>query len=96
MKTKFKQTNTAFQPIDITIRLESIEELKQFLLMSSVLTDSDAYDEKFLSETPIDLISDYETECANSDHLAHFVEEMISAQQWNELRQIYVKCVNGE
>lgn len=94
MKTKFKQANNAFQPIDITIRLESIEELKQFLLMSSVLTDSDAYDEKFLAETSIDIYADFENECANSDHLAHFVEEMISVEQWNELRQIYSNCVN--
>lgn len=93
MKTTLKQSNSAFQPIDITIRLETLEELKQFLLMSSVMTDSDAYDDKFLEETPIDLYADYENECAVSDHLAHFVEEMISVQQWKELQTIYATCI---
>ena len=94
MKTTIKQSTTAFQPIDVTIRIESVEELKQFLLLTSVMTDANAYDAKILEEIPVDLCGDAPNECANSDLLANFVEQMISVKQWIDLQQIYEAHIN--
>ena len=94
MKTTIKQSTTAFQPIDVTIRIESVEELKQFLLLTYVMTDANAYDAKILEEIPVDLCGDAPNECANSDLLANFVEQMISVKQSIDLQQIYAAHIN--
>ena len=92
MKTTINQTTKSFRPIELTIRLDTVEELKQFLLLSSNMTDSDAYSDRFLEESPINLSDGYENEThALSDDLASFVEEMVSVDQWRDLRTIYIE-----
>ena len=76
------------------LRFESLEELKQFFLLTSVMTDPNAYDAKILEEIPVYLCGDAPDECANSDLLANFVEQMISVEQLIDLQQIYAAHIN--
>ena len=91
MKTTIKQTEVPFTPVEVSIRLDTIDELEQFLLMTSAMTDSDSYNHKFLRESLINLSDDYEKVIpAVPSELAEFVEDMVSVEQWRELRKIYI------
>lgn len=93
MKTTFTQASASFRPIDVTIRIESIEELKQFLLLTSVMSQTDVYDSTRLEETPVELCDHYDSECAVAEKLADFVDKMISIGNWQALQQIYLDNV---
>ena len=88
MKTKFVQTNKKFQPIEFTLTLETPEDLKNFLILTSVMSDSNSYSE--------DLPDVELTRCAekvDERELAWFVDNMLTSTQWQQLRQIYVDSI---
>lgn len=84
MKTQINQATQEFKPVNLMIRLETPEELKQFLLLTSVLTESSAY----ADELPVIGLGN-ERQVPKSTRLAEFVDAIISRDQWHELAAIY-------
>ncbi len=86
MKTKFTQASKKFDPIDITITLETPEDLKNFLIFTCAMGDANSYSSDFVSVSINDV--DYSVdEC----DLAVFVDQMITGLQWQQLEEIYAK-----
>ena len=88
MKTKFVQTNKKFQPIEFTLTIETPEDLKNFLMFTSVMSDSSSYSE----DLPYNEFTCF-AEKADEFELATFVDSMLTSAQWQQLRQIYVDSI---
>ena len=85
MKTKFTQAKKNFQPIDITITLETPEDLKNFLFMTSALSDIGSYSD----DMPTVSIDDVTVEEVDATDLSNFIDKLVTGMQWHELRNIY-------
>ena len=90
MKTKFTQAKKNFQPIEVTITLETPEDLKNFLLMTSaigqiVMGQIEAYSD----EMPTVSIDDDTDEEVDATDLSNFIDNLVTGMQWHELRNIY-------
>ena len=84
MKTKIEQANKKFEPINITLTLESPEDLKNFLIFASAMSTSDSYSDDIL---PVDINNvDYAVDGLD---LAIFVDQMITNSQWVNLCDVY-------
>lgn len=91
MKTEIKQIKKQFTPVEVTLRLDSVEELKQFIILTSVMTDSQFFDTCLEEESSVDINDDCKNMISPSpDDLACFIEDMVSVEQWRELRKIYI------
>ena len=86
MKTKIEQANKKFEPINITLTLENPEDVKNFLIFASAMSDANSYADDILSVSINDV--DYSVdEC----YIAQFVDQMITGMQWKQLEEIYAK-----
>ena len=84
MKTKIEQANKKFEPINITLTLESPEDLKNFLLFTSAMSTPDSYSDDIL---PVDINNvDYAVDGLD---LAIFADQMITNSQWVNLCDVY-------
>ena len=84
MKTKITQASKKFDPIDITITLETPEDLKKFLLFTSAMSTSDSYSDVLMA---VDINNvDYYVDGLD---LAIFVDEMITSADWVNLCNVY-------
>lgn len=86
MKTQISQSTREFTPIDISIRLETSEELEQFLLLTSVMADSGCYAEELPN---IDFGTGGACVLPDSKRLAQFMEILLTSRQWRDLATIY-------
>lgn len=86
MKTKIEQANKKFQPINITLTLETPEDLKKFLMFTSAMSDANSYADDILYVS-IDSVDYSVDEC----DIAQFVDQMITGMQWKQLEEIYAK-----
>ena len=91
MKTTINQIKKRFTPVEVTLRLDSVEELKQFIILTSVMTDSQFFDTCLEEESSVDINDDCKNMISPSpDDLACFIDDMVSVEQWRELRKIYI------
>ena len=82
MKTQLNQI-PAFDPIEVKITLETPEELKNFLILTSNISFASFYlDEYYYTH------GNRQAE-SSSKELHKFGENLISDIQWNTLKEIY-------
>ena len=85
MKTQLNQI-PAFDPIEVKITLETPEELKNFLILTSNICFSSFYNDDYCSKIYIDDNKQVES---SPKELRKFGENLISDIQWNTLKEIY-------
>jgi hypothetical protein len=89
MKTKIAQSSTGFEPIDITITLETIEDLKNFLVFMSAM----CHEESYSDDIPSIIVNGVEFSVDVTNN-ADCVNQMIDSLQWKQLEKIYAKYNN--
>ncbi len=83
MKTQLNQIPAKFDPIEVKITLETPEELKNFLILTSNISFPSFYlDEYYYTHGNRQVKS-------SSKELHKFGEQLISDTQWNTLKEIY-------
>ncbi len=90
MKSNVTRETQSFKPIKFSLEIETVEELKQFLLLTSVLENPIGIKDDAFADAEISLSSDHsEYEQIDLYELTHFVGKMISLSDWENLRRIY-------
>lgn len=84
MKTKIEQANKKFEPINIILTLENPEDLKNFLIFASVMSESDSYS----NDIPPVEINNVDFSLDGCD-IAEFVDRMITSLEWINLCNVY-------
>lgn len=76
MKTEIKQIKPKFNPVEVSFQIESVEEMKAFLALTSMLSSSCAYNYEFVSMTRLNV---------GVPAIASFVDKILTCDQWEEL-----------
>lgn len=95
MKTTIKELSN-FNPIEISFRIESIYELKQLLLMSSILASPHAYDKEYMLNSSVDLGESESESYTTPGELSHFIDSLLPSSQWQHLHSIHQLFVNKD
>lgn len=95
MKTTINKAKQDFDPININIRIETKEELKAILLMTSALSEIDAIDQDHLENSGISLRAfPNMTEYVTPETIVDTINKMFPTGMWNRLDQIYDETIN--
>lgn len=97
MKTTIKKAKQDFEPIDINIRIETKDELKDILLMASALSETAALDEYHLEQSGISLqaFAGMQT-FIDAETIVSVIRKMIPNATWDILDEIYAETFNKQ